>query len=306
MEEKKVYICECGREFNNPQAFNGHKSHCKVHQMYKYGNLDFLIESDFIRHSKTQLTAQQKAANKTAIKKSQLDNDIEKWISEKHTCEKCGKVMTEKYGSGRFCCKSCANSHVKHGRYINNILQAKKHLSIKSTHKYQLEKYLSNIPKCVICGKSLEYKKRKNKTCCPECKNILLSKLSKELVSKRGGNLNPNPNKNCKAGTYKNIHYDSSWELAFIIYHLDNFYEIVRNKEGFPYKYKEKQRLYYPDFIIDNVYYEIKNFHTDLVEAKIKQFPQDKILRILYKEDIQIYLNYCIEKYGKEFWITAT
>lgn len=35
---------------------------------------------------------------------------MNQWIAEQHTCETCGKVMTEKYGSGRFCCKACANT----------------------------------------------------------------------------------------------------------------------------------------------------------------------------------------------------
>ena len=38
--EKKEYKCICGREFDNSQAFNGHKSHCKEHQLNKYGHLD--------------------------------------------------------------------------------------------------------------------------------------------------------------------------------------------------------------------------------------------------------------------------
>ena len=25
------FTCECGQEFDNPQKFNGHKSHCEVH-----------------------------------------------------------------------------------------------------------------------------------------------------------------------------------------------------------------------------------------------------------------------------------
>lgn len=37
--------------------------------------------------------------------------DLEKWIIEKHTCERCGKVMTIKYASGRFCSRNCANTH---------------------------------------------------------------------------------------------------------------------------------------------------------------------------------------------------
>lgn len=36
-------------------------------------------------------------------------NNLQLWLSEKHTCENCGKIMTEKYGSGRFCCSFCAH-----------------------------------------------------------------------------------------------------------------------------------------------------------------------------------------------------
>ena len=30
---KKVYTCTCGKAFTNPQAFNGHKSQCKIHRL---------------------------------------------------------------------------------------------------------------------------------------------------------------------------------------------------------------------------------------------------------------------------------
>ena len=34
-----MYKCECGKEFDNAQKFNGHKSHCKVH-LAAVGKLD--------------------------------------------------------------------------------------------------------------------------------------------------------------------------------------------------------------------------------------------------------------------------
>ena len=76
---------------------------------------------------------------------------------------------------------------------------------------------------------------------------------------------------------------------------------IYRNKEGFPYLYKNKLHHYYPDFIIGGVYYEIKNFKTDLVVEKQQQFPSDRQLKILYGADMGVYLNYCIETYGTNF-----
>ena len=62
--------------------------------------------------------------------------------------------MTEKYGSGRFCCKSCANSHIKHGKYTKELLQNK---SKRKTHREAYAEYLENPPKCLICGEILTY-----------------------------------------------------------------------------------------------------------------------------------------------------
>lgn len=35
-----------------------------------------------------------------------------------YICENCGKLATEKYGSGRFCSRTCANTH-KHSDETN-------------------------------------------------------------------------------------------------------------------------------------------------------------------------------------------
>lgn len=39
------------------------------------------------------------------------EEKLKKWISEGHHCLRCGKLMTEKYGTGKYCCKSCAVTH---------------------------------------------------------------------------------------------------------------------------------------------------------------------------------------------------
>ena len=36
---------------------------------------------------------------------------IAQWLLEKHICKTCGKIMTEYYGKGIYCCKSCAITH---------------------------------------------------------------------------------------------------------------------------------------------------------------------------------------------------
>lgn len=103
------YKCECGKEFTNSQKFNGHKTQCKEHLIAvgKYENrksLQKLFTTELaIKGSKT----------KDFNWKKKQEITLKTWISEKHTCEKCGKIMTEKYGSGRFCSRACANSHTR-------------------------------------------------------------------------------------------------------------------------------------------------------------------------------------------------
>lgn len=47
---------------------------------------------------------------------------LKQWIKEKHICEHCGKIMTEKYGKGKYCCKSCAMTR-KHTDETKNKLR---------------------------------------------------------------------------------------------------------------------------------------------------------------------------------------
>ena len=101
----KEYVCECGKTYTNPQSYNGHKRHCKTH-LLKSGKLDKLLDS----YKRAALHTSQTQKRQYQEKKQK---ELNQWISEKHTCEKCGKVMTEKFGSGRFCSKSCANGHKK-------------------------------------------------------------------------------------------------------------------------------------------------------------------------------------------------
>ena len=60
-EEEKEFVCECGKTFTNPQSFNGHKSHCKVHHLEKYGNLDVLNEHIYTTACKAGETNRKKS-----------------------------------------------------------------------------------------------------------------------------------------------------------------------------------------------------------------------------------------------------
>ena len=101
--------------------------------------------------------------------------------------------MTEKFGSGRFCSRSCANgttrSHTPKGTYTNKMQAAQQKLK-----KERLEAYYNKPNYCQICGKILDYEHRYNKTCSQECTNKLISK--KQLINRN------NLNKNLIKGKY--------------------------------------------------------------------------------------------------------
>ena len=165
-----MYKCECGKEFEKPNDFNNHKSNCKKHYLAKYGNLD----NYFSKYSKCNDILTKNRLEMSRKAKLRKEEQLAIWVSEKHICEKCGKVMTEKFGSGRFCSRSCANSKDRPADVKKKISSSVK-LTESIKHSQQVRfnknknKYLLNPKLCVICGKVLSYEKRFIKTCSNEC-----------------------------------------------------------------------------------------------------------------------------------------
>lgn len=71
---------------------------------------------------------------------------------ENYYCEKCGKLVTEKYGSGRFCSRQCANSNRVFTKDLSKHVKARNGDVLDIT-KAQLENYKQQHNKCEICGK---------------------------------------------------------------------------------------------------------------------------------------------------------
>ena len=103
-----------------------------------------------------------------------------------------------------------------------------------------------------------------------------------------------------KHGRYKGYWCDSSWELAWIIYHLEHGIKFERNKEGFEYNYNGKTCRYYPDFKLeDETYIEIKGYFREKTKEKLESFP--KKLMVLTGPEMKPILNYVKTKYGNNF-----
>lgn len=106
---------------------------------------------------------------------------------------------------------------------------------------------------------------------------------------------------NSKVGHYNGHYFNSSWELAYIVYCIDNGIKVQRNKEYFDYiDTKGKSRKYVPDFIMeDGTYLEIKGYYTENVAQKLLYFPHAIV--IYYEKDMKIFIDYAIDKYGLNF-----
>ena len=287
----KIFKCECGKEFFAANRFNGHKSGCKEHHIAKYGSLAYYNLRYKNSTAKSTATIRKKA-------KISAEEKLQRWISEHHTCEKCGKVMTEKYGSGRFCSQSCANGRsksVEERRRIGsgviktrkeNPISAEKIREIAShVHESSVKNYESNPKYCSVCGKQLSYERRFNKTCSDEC-----------YETTRGGLRHGSDTG--KHGWYKGHYCDSSYELAYVIYHLDHSLPFERNKKSYEYIGEDgKLHEYYPDFIEDNKLVEIKGYVTDEVYLKIAAVT-DMPVRLLTLDDIQYMIEYVKETYN--------
>ncbi len=120
-------------------------------------------------------------------------------------------------------------------------------------------------------------------------------------------------NRRQKFYEYDNQKFDSSWELYFYIYNKDLGKNIIRNSEDFfTYEDNGKVRKYFPDFKIDDKYYEVKGsqFFNENNEP-IDYFGNDwsgkyncmllNGVNIISYSEIKPIEEYILSKYGIDF-----
>lgn len=212
-------------------------------------------------------------------------------------CENCEKEHDGKYGSGRFCSSKCARGFsTKNKRKEINEKVSKK---LKGTKPWNFDETLNRNNECK-CGKKITPKNKSG-----YCKFCLYKSNEYRQKISKSNKLNPNAGGLRigagigKCGWYKGYWCDSTWELAYVIYCLDHNIKIKRNKKGFEYVWKNKNRKYYPDFIVEGIFVEIKGYSTPQFEEKKKSFPNNLI--VIGKNEIKPYLKYTKEKYGMDF-----
>lgn len=113
---------------------------------------------------------------------------------------------------------------------------------------------------------------------------------------------------------YNDISFDSSWELAYYIWLVDNNINF-QYQPNIPLKYfkDNKEHYYYPDFKINNIFYEIKgnqffNENDELInpfnnELNLEKYQcmLDNNVKILREKDIKPILEYINNNYGKNY-----
>lgn len=115
---------------------------------------------------------------------------------------------------------------------------------------------------------------------------------------------------------FNSINFDSSWELAFYIYCIDNNKSISKPTKSFTYEYQGKIHYYYPDFDVDGQLYEIKG-NQFFKDDGTMQNPYDHSLDGLFEAkhscglrnnvifvtgtDIKKYVDYVNTKYTNDF-----
>lgn len=215
-------------------------------------------------------------------------------------CLKCEKIHDGSFGSGKYCSRKCSNSRTWTGEH-----KMKLKISLQNSEKAcnalkkQKEESWNKkiIKKCPICNKEFRVFNCENKriycsnSCYKKDKNALFRKKSPGGY-RQGSGIG-------KSGWYKGYWCDSSWELAWIIFHLENNIHFIRNKEKFSYVFNRKKYNYIPDFIVNSEYIEIKGFSDKKTKEKINQFPHK--LKILKKKEIKPFLEYVVQKHGKDF-----
>jgi len=243
----------------------------------------------------------QKRKQNPEQRKAAIETRLKKWKIFDVKCFKCDNVFKikeynvelpkkEKY----YCSSKCSHSRTQtketKEKISSSVIASEKFNVAWKSGKFKTNKNGVTIKTsiCDHCNLTIEYK----------WKNTPPRYHQKCWLSISGG-FKPGSSRG-KSGWYKGYWCDSSYELAWVMYALDNDILFTRNTNGFKYIYENKEHLFYPDFILeDGTYLEIKNFHSELTNAKINYFPHP--ITVWYKENMKQYIEYAKQNYGKDY-----
>lgn len=252
-----------------------------------------------------RMRGQKCCCKKCANEKSLVDR-----ITLEQNCPKCGekfeiKITKSEYKRNKYkkyCSRKCSNGHV-----VSEDLKKKISESCKNSEKVKIANSVitENRKRAFDEGRNKRRISKSNDFICEHCGELGIDKKGNknrryhaECWLKISGGLKEGSSRG-KHGWYKGYWCDSSYELAFLIYCLEHNIKIERNKKYFEYSYEGKKYKFYPDFRVNDVLTEIKNFRSELTSIKLESVNEK--IDIFYKDTIKPYLDYVKNKYGKDF-----
>ncbi len=213
--------------------------------------------------------------------------------------KKCPKCNIDHSKNGKFCSRRCSNS-----RIWNDEDKIKKSISAKnSTRVFIASKRLEKEKIQLICDNCSNnffvHQSEKDQHFCSKKCWMSCPDKGKYFKTKMGGYRKNSGRGKC--GWYKGYFCQSSWELVWVIYQLDNELKFERNKVGFEYEFNGVKHKFFPDFKLNNSdeYIEVKGYMTDQTKSKFNNFPYK--LTVVGKSDIKYYIDYVKKKYGNDF-----
>jgi DNA-directed RNA polymerase subunit RPC12/RpoP len=196
-------------------------------------------------------------------------------------CEKCKCEHDGNFGTGRFCSRSCANSRGPRTKEFKKKVSNK----LKGNIPWNKDKIIAQV----------------EKRTCPTCNSVFEAKQSSKRIFCKG-KCNPNwggyreGSGRAKTGYYKGIYCGSTYELAWVIYQIDNNLPFNRF-EGF---IEGNGIKYIPDFIVNNRIIEIKGYESEESVKRKTELAKSKgyAVSVLRKEDLQTEFDWVESNYS--------
>lgn len=268
-----------------------------------------------------KLTCLEKYGTEYAIASKEVREKINSTFEEKYNShsafsskdvqEKSKKTMLERYGVEYAAQNKQIYSKVKNTNVIkygsecsasNNIVKERKYDT--NLKKYGEKEYF----------KTEEFKNKRQSTMIDKYGVEYPSQNDeiKQKIRDSGGFYNAN---RLKSYVYDNLNFDSSYELAYYIYLKDHNIPFEYQPNLF-FTYLDENNIehrYFPDFLIENQLYEIKgdqffNKSGEPYNCYNKKYWWEKYnliinnnIKILREKDIEPYIKYVSDNYGKHF-----
>ena len=249
-------------------------------------------ETDYYKSGKHKENLDRSREKSVIAVQEIMGKRIQEYNNCPSTCIQCSQSLEYKKRKNKFCSRSCSATHSNTGRVVSE--------EIKTRLSITRKKNQVGFAKSKTGGRHLlgaETAPRKT-TSCKTCNFLFRQRVTDNKVYcstsciRRGG-IREGSGRS-KSGHYKGIYCGSSYELAFLIWNLDHNISIKRCSQSFEYLFNDETHRYYPDFEIDNTFYEIKG-RTSEVDA-IKIAAASAIM--IDKEDIKPYIEYVASKYN--------